>query len=268
MPGGARRRRMPVRLRRMGECPRPVLSPSKDIKSSPFLARAGPDPPEADEGQGVRGMVERISLRERELNNFTFRMTEADLEFMVLEPGDLPPELQGYQVVREGLMDNDTLAEHGFRGNTGERFGQAGRINGYVREFSSGDTLTVADGLNFVGSTVAHLFQSPEQVSRWMHDIFLKDFEGNVGESVGLGQGQQLVSVQRLDPQGFFDEAVALKVLQGGPAGLLSSTVIDFRVGRILGVAYVGTVGDHQRLEPATALGLALERRIVRVVLG
>jgi hypothetical protein len=186
---------------------------------------------------------------------------------MVLEPGDLPPEFQGYQVVREGLMDNDTLAEQGFRGNTGERFGQAGRINGYVREFTSGATTTaVADGFNFVGATVAHLFESPEQVSRWMHDIFLKDFEQNVGESVG--EVQQLVSVQRLEPQGFFDEAVALKVLQGGPAGLLSSTVIDFRVGRILGVTYVGTVGDHQRLEQATGLGLALERRIVRVVLG
>jgi hypothetical protein len=44
--------------------------------------------------------------------------------------------------------------------------------------------------------------------------------------------------------------------------------VIDFRVGRILGVAYVGTVGDHRRLKPTTELGLALERRIVRVVLG
>ncbi len=205
-------------------------------------------------------------MRERDLNHATFRVAEADLEFMVLEPGDLPPEFQGYQVVREGVMDNDTLAEHGFRDNTGERFRQAGRINGYVREFGAGATMVVADGFNFVGATVAHLFQAPEQVSRWMHDIFLKDFEKNVGESVG--EGPQLISAQRLEAKGFFDEAVALKVLQGGPAGLLSSTVIDFRVGRILGVAYVGTVGDHQRLELATGLGLALERRIVRVVLG
>ena len=67
---------------------------------------------------------------------------------------------------------------------------------------------------------------------------------------------------------GFFDDAVALKVLQGGASGLISSTVIDFRVGRILGVACVGTVGDHQRTELATELALALEKRIVRVVLG
>ena len=59
-----------------------------------------------------------------------------------------------------------------------------------------------------------------------------------------------------------------MKVLQGGPTGLISSTVVDFRVGRILGVAFLGTVGDHQRLELATELGLALENRIVRIALG
>ena len=47
--------------------------------------------------------------------------------------------------------------------------------------------------------------------------------------------------------------------------GLMSSTVIDFRVGRILGVAFIGTVGDHQRLDLATQLGLAFEQRIVSV---
>ena len=207
-----------------------------------------------------------MSLQERELNRATFRVTEADLESMVLQSSDLPPEFRRYQVTREGVLDNDTLAEHGFKGNTGERFDQAGRINGFLREFGAGSSGEVADGFNFVAATVAHLFQTPDQVSGWMHEIFLKDFESHVGERAG--ESHQLVSARRLEPRGFFDEAVALKSVQGGPAGLLSSTVIDFRVGRILGVAYVGTVGDHQRLELATELGLALERRIVRVVLG
>lgn len=200
------------------------------------------------------------------LSQATYRVSEGDLEFMALDRDDIPLEFKGYQVVREGVLDNQAMAEHGFAGSTAERFRSAGRINGYMREFGPTADMAVFDGFNFVSATVAHLFDEPESVSGWMHNVFLNDFENNVGESVG--NDQQLISVQRLDPSGLFDEAVALRVLQGGAAGLVSSTVIDFRVGRILGVAFVGAVGDHLRLEQATQLALALERRIVRVVLG
>jgi hypothetical protein len=200
------------------------------------------------------------------LSRATFRIIESDLEFMVLDKGSMPPEFQGYQVVREGVLSNQMMAEHGFPGSTAERFRRSGRINGYMREFGPTANMSIFDGFNFVGATVAHLFDSPDSVSGWMHDIFIKDFEYNVGESIG--NDQQLISVQRLETRGFFDEAVALKVLQGGPTGLLSSTVIDFRVGRILGVAFVGTVGDYERLELAGQLALTLEKRIVQVVLG
>ncbi len=200
------------------------------------------------------------------LSQATYRVSEADLEFMVLDRDDIPEEFRGYQVVREGPLSNDQLAEHGFAGSTPQRFQQVGRINGFVREFGPTSNMQIFDGFNFVGATVAHLFDAPESVSTWMHEVFVKDFEGNIGESVG--SGAQLVSVERLDPAGLFDEAVALKVLQGGQHGLISSSVIDFRVGRILGVAYVGAVGDHLRLENALQLAQALEKRIVRVVLG
>ena len=99
-----------------------------------------------------------------------------------------------------------------------------------------------------------------------MSDIFVKDFEDNVGESVG--SGQQIVSVQKIETGGFYDESVGLYVLQGGPAGLLSSTVIDFRVGRLLGVAFVGSIGEHDRTPLATEMALALEKRMVQVALG
>ena len=200
------------------------------------------------------------------LERATFRITEPDLEFMTLDKDDLPPEFQGYQPVRVGVLTNGEMAQHGFAGSSASRFRRAGRINGYMREFGYTADMSVHDGFNFVGSSVAHLFDQPESVSGWMHEVFLKDFESNVGESVG--EDSQLISVQRLEPAGFFDEAVALKALQGGPYGVLSSTVIDFRVGRILGVAFVGTVGDHDRLALTEQLALALERKIVQVVLG
>jgi hypothetical protein len=200
------------------------------------------------------------------LSQATYQVSENDLEFMVLDKVDIPPEFQGYQIVREGVLSNEMMAEHGFAGSTAARFREAGRINGYMREFGATSNMPIFDGFNFVGATVAHLFDTPESVSGWMHDVFIKDFESNVGESVG--DDHQLISVERLGPSGLFDEAVALNVLQGGSMGVMSSTVVDFRVGRILGVAFVGAVGDHQRLDLANQLAQALEKRIVRVVLG
>lgn len=200
------------------------------------------------------------------LERATYRVSDLDLEYMVLDRGELPDDFQGYQQVRVGVLDNENMAAHGFAGSTADRFRDAGRITGYMREFGPTSEMNVFDGFNFVGSTVAHLFENAESVTSWMHDIFLNDFESNVGESVG--EGHQLISVDRLNPSGFFDEAVALKAVQGGPQGVVSSTVVDFRVGRILGVAFVGTVGNHDRLDLAGQLALALEKRIVQVVLG
>ena len=198
------------------------------------------------------------------LDRATFGISEESLQYMVLENSDMPEEFQEFQVVREGPLDNETMAQHGFQGNTPERFRTLGRVTGFMREL--GETSNAGDGFNFLGATVAHLFDNPKTVTDWMHEVFIKDFEANIGESVG--EDQQLISTKRLETSGFFDEAVALKVLQGGTAGLVSSTVLDFRVGRILGVAFVGTVGDHERLDLATQLAQSLERQIVKVVLG
>ena len=198
------------------------------------------------------------------LDRATFGISEESLQYMVLEKSDMPEEFQEFQVVREGPLDNETMAQHGFQGNTPERFRTLGRVTGFMREL--GETSNAGDGFNFLGATVAHLFDNPKTVTDWMHEVFIKDFEANIGESVG--EDQQLISTKRLETSGFFDEAVALKVLQGGTAGLVSSTVLDFRVGRILGVAFVGTVGDHERLDLATQLAQSLERQIVKVVLG
>ena len=139
-------------------------------------------------------------------------------------------------------------------------------MTGIMRELGPTSNMAMADGFDFMAASVVHLFDTPDSVHGWMHDIFLKDFEDRVGESVG--QAHQLVSATRLEPQGFFDESVALKVLQGGVDGLISSTVVDFRVGRLLGVVFIGTVGDHERLDKVMQLGQTLEKRMVSVVLG
>jgi|TARA_Y100000310_G_scaffold257699_1_gene265839 hypothetical protein len=196
----------------------------------------------------------------------TFDIAEDHLRDMVLDGYDLPREFETYRMLREGPLDNPTLAEQGFPGSTEERFRHAGRINGYTREFGAKLPKMNDDGSIFVAGSVVHLFDEPDSVSAWARDIFVADFESHVGKDVG--RGQQLLSVEKLEPVGFFDDAVALKAVHSSQRGLVSSTVIDFRVGRILGVAFVGVVGDHLRLETATTLGIALEKRIVSVVLG
>ena len=200
------------------------------------------------------------------IDRATYSVGEAALDLMVLEKTGFPEQFQGHQVIREGSLDNDTLAQNGFQGSTAERFAQAGRVTGVMRELGPTSNMGMSDGFDFMAASVVHLFDSPDSVHSWMHDIFLKDFEDRVGESVG--QGHQLVSATRLEPNGFFDEAVGLKVLQGGSDGLISSTVVDFRVGRLLGVVFIGAVGDHDRLDEVVQLGQILEKRMVSVVLG
>ena len=195
----------------------------------------------------------------------TLALGENDLPNMVLLEEDLAPPFDGFSAAREGDLDNRELAENGFSGATELRFQEAGRIAGFVREFVSPTAQLDMDGADLIVGSVAHLFDTPENVSHWMREIFLKDFSENIGAV--LENGQKMVEVEELEPRGFFDDAVALKAVHDSSGQIISSTVVDFRVGRILGVTYVATVGNHLRLEQATALGIAMEKLIVSAAL-
>ena len=200
------------------------------------------------------------------LNRATETVRMEDVEAMPLERVELPARFENFQPSRESALDNETMAEHGFPGSDAERFRRMGRQGGYMREFVSVVPSFGTDGVDFMAATVAHLFDTPESVHEWMHDVFLREFELNVG--MDIGNNQRLVGSERLEPSGFFDEAVALKALHEDNGRLISVTIVDFRVGRVLGVAFVGTLGDHVRLPEATELAVALEQRIVSVALG
>ena len=200
------------------------------------------------------------------LTKASYKATEAELELMVLDSHQLPEEFRGFRLGREGEMDNDEMAEHGFPGNTGKGFGGLGRITGYHREFVAPPTRrTPPEGSDIAVATVAHLFTDEDSVSHWMTDVFLGQFEENVGKSVGVDQ--RLESVERVDASGYQSDALGIRAVQSSSKGLLSSTVIDFRVGRILGVAFILTVGDYERTALTDALAGELERQIVRVLL-
>jgi len=201
------------------------------------------------------------------LTSATYDISEDDLRWMVLEREKLPEEIREFEPFREGVLDNATMAEQGFPGNTAESFHKLGRITGYIREFGTPvDRPLIGDGTDLVAATVAHLFRDEGVVSRWMEEVFVKRFEENVGKKTE--DGHEIVSVERIKIDGFHDEAVGMWTVQRGPNGLVSSTVVDFRVGRILGVAYLVTIGDFQRRALTECMAIELERQIVQVVLG
>ena len=202
------------------------------------------------------------------LNRATRSIREADLPRMVLDLHELPPEFQGFHPSRDGALDNAIMAEQGFPGNSAESFAALGRVTGYVQEFAApvprGEVIPV--GYDLAVASVVHLFEDTQGVSRWMREVFLGQFEANAGQEIH--PGRHLLMVERLPFQGFSDETAGLRVLQSGPQGPVSSTVVDFRVGRLLGVVYLATFGNCERRAAVEHLGHAFERKIVRVVLG
>ena len=197
----------------------------------------------------------------------TYNITDQSLENMALDLKNLPDEFSGFSPFRESVLDNKLMASHGFPGNTEDRYNAAGRMTGYLREFASPSAIPKReDGQNIVAATVIHLFENEDSAASWMTDVCVKQFKDNVGREVG--EDQKLVAVEELEIEDFYDRAVGIRAVQDGVDGILSTTVIDFRIGRILGVSFVVTVGDHGRTELTTMLGLELERNIVRELLA
>jgi len=197
----------------------------------------------------------------------TYEISEESIHDMPLVVNQLPEELSGFKVLRERALDNETMAEHGFPGNSQETFANMGRITGFLREFAAPSAIPLEeDGADIVAATVVHLFKDEECAASWMKNVFVKQFEDNVGSDVG--EGQILAAVETLEIEDFYDEAVGIRAVQDGRDGILSTTVLDFRVGRLLGVSFLVTVGDYGRTETTTRLGLELERNIVRQLLS
>ena len=197
----------------------------------------------------------------------TLGIGEQDLTAMVLAKAELPEDLQQFLVAKEGTLDNEAIAEHSFSGTLTEGISASGRITGYIREFATPlQESALETGSNLMAATVAHLFQEIPQVSRWMDERFLGEFQRAVGQEVQ--PDQKLLAADRIDFEGFFEEAVGVRTLQTTPAGTISSTIVDFRLGRLLGVAYVVVMGDVERSPLVHQMGIELERKMVKVLLG
>ena len=199
----------------------------------------------------------------------TFAVEATELEWMVLTKDQLPAEVSGFELLRESELDNETMAEHGASDRTAASLRELGRVTGYVREFAvhqGAPTLSAEPAEVLLAATVVHLFDSRDAVGNWIDEVFVRDFRDRVGKETSTGH--LLTGVEVLDVSGFDDRAAALLAVQEVADGVLASTIVDFRVGRLLGVAYAVAKRDVVLKELAQEMGLELERQMVRVTLG
>lgn len=188
---------------------------------------------------------------------------------MVLNKSQLPAELSGFEDLREVELDNEAMAKHGFGDRTAADLRKLGRVTGYVREFvvpQGASTLGEEPAEIMMAATVVHLFDHDEAVKRWIDESFVRDFRNHVGKETESGQMLQGVEILQID--GMNDHAASLLVLHELPDAILASTIVDFRVGNLLGVAYVVAKRDVTLLDLAKQLALELEKQMVRVALG
>tara|TARA_Y100000996_G_scaffold76218_3_gene51331 strand:- start:3355 stop:3999 length:645 start_codon:yes stop_codon:yes gene_type:complete len=211
-------------------------------------------------------LVQQEIKRDDPLKRATDAVREEDLEHMLLDIDDLPSELTGFEIAREGILDNTTMADHGFPGQTVESIGARGRITGYVREFAPEELETALDGDLITVGTVIHLFETDNDPSEWIDDIFLKEFLGSVGNL--NDNGHELIHAEQVELSGFYGKSASIFAVHEIPNGTLGSTIVDFSIGRLLGVTFVVTLGETQNLELAKDLALSLERQVVSVALG
>ena len=131
----------------------------------------------------ANGDIDRgwIEMTTDSLNRATEDIGMDDVEAMPLEKAELPARFENFQPSRESSLDNEMMAEHGFPGSDAERFHRVGRIGGYMREFIAVGLPRQTDGADIMAATVAHLFDTPEAVHEWMHDVFREGLRDKCG---------------------------------------------------------------------------------------
>ena len=215
-------------------------------------------------------MVDTPSDPASQLLRMTDTVTSEELAWMVLEHAQLPAEFSSFELLREERLDNETMARHTGGRYTTASLGELGRSSGYARAFAvpqGAPTLREEPADILEAATVVHLFEQPKDVDRWSDDVFIGGFKDRVGGEEP--DGSRLLGVESLKVSGFHEHAAALLVVHEAPEGsVLASTIVDFRLGRLLGVAYVVAKRDASFIELATELGAELERQMVRIVLG
>lgn len=214
-------------------------------------------------------MTEAPHKVEDRIAQMTLSVSPDALRQMVLDLPLLPSELRRFELLQEAAIDNHTLANRSGGRDTIESLTEAGRLDGYHMSFAveqGSSTLAEEPADLLEVSTSVHLFEKPDDVRGWIENSFIKRLRDSVGHEDQ--QGQRITGVELLSPSGFHASCGGLLILQDVPGGELATTVVEFELGRILGVATAVAKVDLSYLNLVNQIGLELERQIVRVVLG
>jgi len=194
-------------------------------------------------------------------------VTEDMLRSMVLDRQDMPQQYLDFELLREGILENSSMAERSLRQRSASDLRAIGRVTGFVLEFTNAlDQDSYSPDTELMVGSAVHLFDHTDDVSRWMNEVFVGDFERAVPQKTG--EGKEIALVVKFSPEGLTDDSVGLFVSQEQDHGLISTTIVDFRLGKLLGVTYMVTAGDVRRGAEVESLAQRLERKVVSVVLG
>ncbi len=214
-------------------------------------------------------MTESLSQAEGILTKMTMAVMADDLPFMVLEKEQLPNSLSAFDLLREQVIDNQTMAKEMGGSHTVDSLAAAGRLSGYERAFAvtpGAPTLEAEPAEVLQAASAVHLFDSPEHVVEWIDKVFVRELRGSVGNEDE--KGQRVIGVELLEPSGFHEHAASLLVVREVPSATIATTVTEFQLGCLLGVVSVDAKVDKAFEELTAELGSAFERQIVQVVLG
>ncbi len=213
-------------------------------------------------------MPETAPAADDRLARFTLDVASPDLRHMTLDKSGLPGEVAAFEPLRDEQVDNDAYAKRGESLESLESLAAAKRLDGYETAFvvpQGASTLAEEPAELLEVATAVHLFESPDDVEAWIDNAFVNRLRGGVGESDALDR--KIAGVELLRPAGFYGRAAGLLVLREVPGGEIASTVVEFQLGRVLGVASAVSKADKSHFDLAVDLGSRLERQIVRVVL-
>ena len=159
------------------------------------------------------------------------RLPPVDLPRMVLYQRDLPAALRDFLPTRDNILDNETMAQQGFPVARRSVFALWGVSPATWANLRLRPQRAMKSRLATICSPPR---SSTSSTTRKVCPLDGRDLRRRVFARVDqeLHPGQRLLTVERLTPRGFADQAVGLRVLQSNEPGPVSSTIIDFRVGR------------------------------------